>query len=268
VGRGRCINLAAEGTLDRRLCQVVGLNLNHTSDSGTPYHLQIEDRGPVIDPVTESEVRRVNVIVYVNYGEPNARIIHGRDHDFPDLRTAEHNRFVAEQIQVLAGRLGGVVDGWEARQVERIQGLLRQYYTSKQEAAKREIEDANRLYPFLFSKAWRQLKEERTRQAEAPPAAPPPAIPVEVQYPLDQELRDRVVGIERLIHDLEADLEKLKQRGSADDILLQTCRKLVTRARDILTGNAPAEFTVRRLDSTRGSLITTWRQIKSRLRAS
>ena len=35
------------GTLDRKLCQVVGLNQNYTSQAGTPYHVQIEDRGPV-----------------------------------------------------------------------------------------------------------------------------------------------------------------------------------------------------------------------------
>ena len=56
---------------------------------GTLYHIQIEDRGPVADPVLEREVRRVNVIVYANYGEPNARIIYGRDHDFEDIRSQE-----------------------------------------------------------------------------------------------------------------------------------------------------------------------------------
>ena len=59
------------------MCQVVGLNQNYTSSAGTPYHIQIEDRGPLVDRVTETPVRRVNVIVYANYGEPNARIVHG-----------------------------------------------------------------------------------------------------------------------------------------------------------------------------------------------
>src|SRR5574341_1618683 len=81
------------GILDRGRCQVVGLNDNHLSTSGTPYHVQIEDRGPVLDRLTDKEVRRVNLIVYANYGEANARIIHGQDYDFPDVRTPEHNQF-------------------------------------------------------------------------------------------------------------------------------------------------------------------------------
>ena len=56
-------------SIDRRLCQVVGVNQNYRSASGTPYHIQIEDRGPVIDRVREVVVRRVNVIVYANYGD-------------------------------------------------------------------------------------------------------------------------------------------------------------------------------------------------------
>ena len=61
----------SSGPLDRKLCQVVGVNQNYTSSSGTLYHIQIEDRGPVLDRVSEREVRRVNVIAYANYGEPN-----------------------------------------------------------------------------------------------------------------------------------------------------------------------------------------------------
>ena len=68
----------APGTngLARHLCQVTGLNQNYTSRVGTPYHVQIEDRGPLMDAPSEQWVRRVNVIVYANYGEPNARIVH------------------------------------------------------------------------------------------------------------------------------------------------------------------------------------------------
>ena len=64
--------------------------------------MQVEDRGPVFDDATEEWVRRVNVIAYANYGEPTARIVYGKDHDFPDLRTHEHNRMVAQRIQELA----------------------------------------------------------------------------------------------------------------------------------------------------------------------
>ena len=102
------------------------------------------------------------------------------------------------------------------------------------------------------------------RAAEPEPEATPPEV---VSYPLDAELRERVIDIERLIIEVAQDLQKLKAAGRADDILVQTCRKLVARAKDSLTGREASEFTARRLDMTRNSLTTTWRQIKSRLRA-
>ena len=37
------------GRLDRKRCQVTGLNQNYVSASGTLYHVQIEDLGPVVD---------------------------------------------------------------------------------------------------------------------------------------------------------------------------------------------------------------------------
>lgn len=262
-----------EQTLDRRLCQVGGRNENYVSRSGTLYHYQIEDRGPVVDAVTDAEVRRVNLIVYANYGEPNARIIHGRDYDFPDLRTAEHNRFVEQRIVEIAAEARAVVEDREERQVARIKGLLREYYLTKDEGVKRQFEEANQLYPFLFSRAFRELKAEKEGAAPQQPVPPQPAPPVEetvdapsldVVYPLEKELREKVIEIERIIIELGHDLQVLKQRGKADDILLQTCRKLVLRAKESLAGR-DAEFSVRRLEMTRNSLMTTWRQVKSRL---
>lgn len=272
---------ARGGPLDRKLCQVVGLNQNYVSAAGTLYHIQIEDRGPVMDRVAEQEVRRVNLIVYANYGEPNARIIHGRDHDFEDVRNQEHNRFVGQKIQELAAEAKRIIEDKEHRQVARIKSLIREYYHTKSEAVKKEFEEANALYPFLFSRAWLELKQERGRPGapapevpvavpEAPSAPPaeaePEAPPEDIVYPLDAELRERVMDIERIIIDLGHDLQELKARGSADDILLQTCRKLVSRAKESLSGREPSEFTTRRLDMTRNSLLTTWRQIKSRLK--
>jgi hypothetical protein len=61
-------------------------------------------------------------------------------------------------------------------------------------------------------------------------------------------------------------LRVLKGQGRADDILLQTCRKLVVRAKESLAGRDSSDFSARRLDMTRNSLMTTWRQVKSRLR--
>lgn len=259
--------------LHRKLCQVVGVNQNYTSTSGTLYHIQVEDRGPVLDRVSEQEVRRVNLIVYTSYGEPNARILLGRDQDFDDVRTAEHNRFIETKVKELAEQARGLVDEHESRQIARIKGLLRDYHQTKDESAKKEFEAANALYPFLFSRAWKELRDEKARPAGAALAAPPPeaepeAAPSDVVYPLDPELRERVLELERVIGQLGRDLGKLKESGAADDILLQTCRKLVLRAKETLRGAVPSHFNVRRLDMTLGSLLTTWKQVKSRLKAA
>jgi len=249
--------------LDRSRCQVGGINQNYTSRAGTPYHIQIEDRGPVVDRVSEQGVRRLSLIVYASYGEPNARIVHGADHDFPDLRTHEHNRFIEQKIQELAAQSRQVIEEKEDRQVARIKALVREYYATKNEATKKEFEQANATFPFVFSRAWMELKADKSAGAPAPSA---PEIPEEVIYPLDAELRERVIEIERVIIALGQDIQRLKAHGGIDDILLQTCRKLVTRAKESLSGREPAEFSVRRLDMTRNSLMTTWRQVKSRLR--
>ena len=273
---------------------MVGLNVNYLSSSGTAYHIQVEDRGPVLDRLTEKEVRRVNVIVYANYGEANARIVYGHDHDYADVRTHEHNQFVQQRIKEIAQEARAIIEDREQRQVFRIKCLIREYYRTKDESTKREFEDANGLFPFLFSRAWRELKAQRAVAADAPtplpadalrsmPSEPPSAElpplaadgaglddveqpPAEVHYPLDPELRDRVIEIERLIIEVGKDLLRLRTQGGADDILLQTCRKLVTRAKESLSGRDSSEFTARRLDMTRNSLQQTWRQIRSRLR--
>lgn len=269
-------NGSAPPTLEKHLCQVVGLNQNYSSVAGTLYHIQVEDRGPLVDRVSEKEVRRLNVIVYANYGEPNARIIHGRDHDFADLRTHEHNRFIAQRIQELVQEARAIIEDREQRQVFQIKCLIYQYYRTKSESIKREFEEVNALYPFLFSRAWHEIRQERAvtgaPDVAAPPPEPPAAVepeapPTEVLYPLDPELRQRVMEIERVIIELGQDLHKLRQQGGADDILLQTCRKLVQRAKESLSGREPSEFNARRLDVTRNSLITTWRQVRSRIRA-
>jgi hypothetical protein len=268
----------AEGNgLDRKLCQVGGLNLNYSSVAGTLYHIQIEDRGPIVDRVSEREVRRVNLIIYSNYGEPNARIIHGWDYDFPDMRSQEHNRLIEQKIQEIAAEARRLIEEKEQRQVFRIKCLIRDYYRTRDEATKREFEEANNVYPFLFSRAWRELKDQKLNlpnPAEAPDAAVLPAEAPEeplaeegeVLYPFDAELRERVIEIERIIIALGKDLQRAKAEGRADDILLQTCRKLVTRAKEGLSGREPSEFNARRLDMMRNGLLTTWRQVRSRLK--
>ena len=246
--------------LDRERCRVGGINQNYTSAAGTLYHIQVEDLGPVIDRLTDTEVRRVNVIVYANYGESNARIIHGRDYDFPDVRTPAHNDAIKAGIPVVVANARAVIEDKEKNQVARIKGLIREYHRSRDEVAKKEFEEANGLFPFLFSRAWTELKREK----DAAPAEAP--LQDEVLYPLEAELRERVIDIERLIQSIADDLERLRAAGQADDILIQTCRKLTLRAREALAGRKASEFTTRHLDMFRNSLTTTWRQLHARLK--
>ena len=147
----------SDGGLARHLCQVVGLNQNYVSKAGTLYHIQIEDRGPVLDVVLDREVRRVNVIVYANYGEPNARIIYGRDNDFDDARSQDHNRIIAAEIGRLALEAREIIEQKESRRVARIKATIREYHQTKSEETKKAFEEANALFPFVFSRAWTEL---------------------------------------------------------------------------------------------------------------
>jgi hypothetical protein len=244
--------------LPRHLCRVMGFNKNHSSRTGTPYHLQVEDRGPVFDEATEEWVRRVNVIAYANYGEPGARILYGKDHDLPDVRTHEHNRIVAQRIQELAAEVREIIEEKEQRLIGRVKNLLERYYRTRDEAAKTEFEDANRLFPLVFARAFQELKAGR--------ALAPSAEVEEVVYPLDQAARDLVLEIERVSEELQRDLQALKARGAADDILQATCAKLLARAKDSLTRrDSSADFAARYLDMTRNSLVTAYRQVRARL---
>ncbi|HVO10069.1 MAG TPA: hypothetical protein VMX54_04880 [Vicinamibacteria bacterium] len=258
--------------LPRHLCRVMGLNQNYTSRSGTTYHVQVEDRGPVFDDASESWVRRVNVIAYANYGEPTARIVYGRDHDLPDVRTHSHNREVGRRVQELAAEVVGTLEEREQRQVARIQSLLRRYYETRDEAAKQEFEQENAVFPLVFARAFQELKAERTRTAEAAAAVRPPAAglapapePDDIHYPLDAALRDLVLEIERIAGELQRDIEGLRARGAADDILQSTVAKLVARARESLTQRHGTEFANRHLEMTRNSLVTAYRQVHARL---
>lgn len=246
--------------LERQRCRVGGVNQNYISPTGTLYHIQVEDLGPVVDRLTGAGIRRVNVIVYANYGETNARIIHGQDYDFPDLRTHGHNETIQARIPELVTAARETIRDKESKQILRIKGLIRDYHRVRTEKAKRAFEEANTFFPFLFSRAWSELKRERDA---APVDAP---VPEEVVYPLDATLRERVIDIERLVQAIAGDLERLRAAGRADDILIQTCRKITLRAREALAGTQAAEFTARRLDVTRNSLTTTWRQIQGRFK--
>jgi len=259
--------------LPRHLCRVMGFNMNHSSRTGTLYHLQVEDRGPVFDEATEEWVRRLNVIAYANYGEPTARIVYGKDHDLADTRTHEHNRLVAQRIQELAAEVPEILEEKEERQVGRVKNLLERYYRTRDEESKKEFEEANRLYPLVFARAFQELKAGRVLLAESAAEAPvqaAPAVPAsgveEVVYPLDAQARELVFEIERVAEELQRDLSALKARGAADDILQATCAKLLARAKDSLVrSDSSSEFAARYLDMTRNSLVTAYRQVRARL---
>ena len=55
--------------------------------------------------------------------------------------------------------------------------------------------------------------------------------------------------------------------GAADDILLATCAKILYRAHESLTQRAEtgSDFAARRLEMTKNSLVTTYRQVRARL---
>lgn len=255
---------AGTDLLPRHLCQVIGLNQNFTSRSGTSYHIQVEDRGPVFDDASESWVRRVNTIVYANYGEPTAHIVHGRDEDLPDVRTQLHNRFVERKIQESAAEARSLLERREERLATRVKALLLRYYQSRDETAKAEFDAANRLYPFVFARAWQDLKDERARAAASPPE---PVEMEETVYPLDPTERKLVLEIERVRDDLRDDLARLKAAGEADDILVATCSKILDRARSCLTQRqeTDSQLSGRRLEMTRKSLIMTYRQVHARV---
>lgn len=154
--------VSLEPAIERRLCQVVGRNRNHKAPSGTVYHLQIEDLGPMVDRATNLQVRRVNFVMYANYGEGNAQIVYDRNYDFADIRTASHNRHIEEQIHRILEGAPDVIEEIEKRETGRIKALVREYYYTRSDSVKRAFEEANGAFPFLFSRAWRELKAEQS----------------------------------------------------------------------------------------------------------
>lgn len=262
------------GPLDRKLCQVGGVNQNYTSAAGTLYHIQIEDLGPVMDRNSAQELRRVNVIVYANYGEQNAQIVHGRDHDYPDIRSHAHNTFIKSRIADLAAEARRVIEEAEQKQVMRIKCLIREYYITKSEAVKKEFEEANTVFPFLFSRAFLELRMERATAPAPSAAGASPVLPELEALPIEEArsaadiVKELAAQIHQIMDDIDDGLQRLKAAGKSDDILVQTCRKLIARAHETLADPEASGFTVRRLEMTRNSLGTTLRQVASRLKAN
>ena len=90
----------------------------------------------------------------------------------------------------------------------------------------------------------------------------------ETVYPLDPAKRELVLEMERGREDLERCLKELKARGGADDILLATTAKMLHRVHESLTQQAESDsdYTARRLEMTKNSLVTLYRQVRDRLR--
>jgi hypothetical protein len=47
--------------------------------------------------------------------------------------------------------------------------------------------------------------------------------------------------------------------------LFQGCKRLVTRARQAISGREPSDFTVRHLETTLDGLMKVWMSVRSRL---
>ena len=251
--------------ISRELCRVGGINHNYVSSTGTPYHIQIEDHGPVKDRVSGAEVRRLNMILYANYGTGNARIVYGRDHDLPDVRTLEHNDVVQQRMQELANAARGVIESHEERQLLFIRTVIRERTRMGNDTARQAFDEFRTLYPFLAARALSEAREEERRGLTA--AAPPsPATGLDahgqaleaVVYPLDDEMRRLVLDIENVIVRLGHDFLYLKASGKADDVLFQGCKRLVARARRAISGREASEFNVRRLEMTLDGLMKVW----------
>jgi hypothetical protein len=244
---------------------VGGLNLNYRSRSGTPYHIEVEDRGPVTDRLTGRPVRRLTVVVYANYGEANARIIHGCDHDYPDIRTRDHDDFVTRELQEQAAGARTLIEERERRKIERLKRQIRQYHLSRSEPIKREFEETNALHPFLFARAWQELRQERDERAG--PAGSAKGLFAGGPYPADADLRERVVEIERIIIGIGQDMARLRADHGGDEAVLPSCAKAVARAREVLSGRHRSELDPRRLVLIRNTLLTAWRRVHARLEA-
>jgi hypothetical protein len=279
-------------TLDPQRCRVGGLNKNYVSSAGTACHVQVEDYGPIVDRATEEYVRRVNLIVYANYGSPEARIVFGRDSDYPDVRTLEYNAVIQEQMNQLLVQAQATVEEMEQRELVLIRTSLGNRRQASDDELRAEFKECATLYPALFKRALTELRAYQARQgtlpaatapapapqaaapeAEAPPAPEPvpepvasPGVPAsETVYPLDPETRRRVIEIEGLIVKLGQDFMRLKAYGLADDILLQRCKKLVDQARDEISRRRGGEMQSRLLDMTLDNLAKMWRQVRSQL---
>src|SRR5688572_5331391 len=156
---------AGAPTIDKQLCRIGGINQNYNTSSGTPCHLQIEDLGPVTDRGSEELVRRVNVIVYANYGTPHARITFGRDFDYPDVRTSDYNQVIKEQMSQIVAQVQATVEESEERELARIRASLAGRRDLPPEKLREQFRECAGLYPSLFKRAVAELRAEEASAA-------------------------------------------------------------------------------------------------------
>ena len=120
---------------------------------------------------------------------------------------------------------------------------------------------------------WATRRSEEIVEAQFHEALLNVAVPPDVPPALEETrsaadiLRELASDIERMVTEIEEGIQRLKAAGKADDILVQTCRKMAGRARETLAERDDSGFTARRLEMTRNSLTTTWRQVQSRLKS-
>ena len=166
----------------------------------------------------------------------------------------------------------------EERQIGRVKNLLERYYRTRDEEAKTEFEEANRLYPLVFARAFQELQGEPDAGSGGDRGASgrgaeqrqhrQPRRRVDEGRRLPARRRSSASWCSRSSawRGAAARPRRLKARGAADDILQATCAKLLARAKDSLTrSDSSSEFAARYLDMTRNSLVTAYRQVRARL---
>jgi hypothetical protein len=177
-----------DGTLDPSLCHIGGLNQNFATSCGTPCHVQVEDYGPVVDRSSEQEVRRVNVIVYAMYGTPSARIVFGRDFDYPDVRTHDYNRTIKEQMHELVAQAQAETEQMEQRELTCMRAWLAGRNGEDDATLREEFREFAELYPIVFKRVLAERHKAQAAHAaqSASPAAAPPATPALAPTPAPQ----------------------------------------------------------------------------------
>ena len=253
--------------LPRHLCRVMGFNKNHSSRTGTLYHLQVEDLGPIFDEATEAWVRRLNVIAYANYGEPTARIVLRQG-----PRPAGHAHSRAQPRRRAAHPRPGGRGGARPRGEGRTTGR------SREEPARALLPHARRRRqagvrgsePALPARLRARLPGA---QGEPNPRRPKCRLRRPRLHPSKRwsirSTRTSASSCSRSsawATSCGATCRRSRRAGPPTTSCRPPARKLLARAKESLTrSDSPSEFAARYLDMTRNSLVTAYRQVRARL---